>query len=231
MLPDSMKDRTIHLAYSDLLEELHVKEVHYSTQPCPKSCKQKESCKCFREVLVFLKYLMKEVSKKYSIFSNTEIVLVGSLKESTKIGELDEADCLLLKKKYEENLYFDEESQRIKFWNKNTVEDLEPFRTDDNTFDSKKYFFTFLSSIYSVLSVQGEEIPAKLNLSMDPMRTKYVPCKRCMTMDYQGAHTKRCFHKPGCDHRDNCGCDQYTSPCISFTKVKTRNTIKIQTSN
>ena len=127
---------------------------------------------------------------------------------------------MLLKNMYEKHLYFEEKSQKIKFIDKNTVEDLEPFRADDNTFDSKKYFFTFLSSIYSVLFSQGEAIPAKLNLSMDPMRTNYVPCKRCMTMDNQGAHTKRCFHNIGCNHRKNCGCTNYTSPCISFTKVK-----------
>ena len=160
----------------------------------------------------------------------SEIVLVGSIKESSKIGELDEADCLLLlKRKYNEYLFFNEESQEIQFVDTvlpestdeelRDLKDLEPFRTEENTFDSKAYFMTFLSTIFSVLSVQGEELPSRLGLSMAPLKTSYVPCKRCMTMDNQGAHTKRCFHDIGCDHRENCGCTNYTSPCISYTKV------------
>ena len=46
------------------------------------------------------------------------MVIVGSLKENTKISHLDEADCLLVldkKKKFEEYLEYDEEDQKTKF--------------------------------------------------------------------------------------------------------------------
>ena len=62
---------------------------------------------------------MDEISQEHPIFSGMEvgkeIVVVGSIKESSKVGELDEADCLLLlKKKYNEYLFFDENTQDIK---------------------------------------------------------------------------------------------------------------------
>ena len=166
---------------------------------------------------------MKEISKHFSIFSGTEVVVVGSLKENTKISRLDEADCLLVldkEKNFEEYLEFDEESQSIKFiTDKPRNDDLEPFRMENCYFNSKKYFMTFLSSMFTVLASCGQQLPADLKLSMDPLVTTYDPCERCMSEEYERPQCRRCKHKRGCNHENNCGCTEFTSPCMTWTKV------------
>ena len=151
MLPDSMINKTKMIKYQELIDKMWVPTVHYE-EDCPDVCSQKIRCLCIREVLILLRHLMKEISKQFSIFSGAEVVIVGSLKESTKISHLDEADCLLVldkKKNFEEYLEFDEENQKIQFIeNKPKNKDLEPFRMENSCFNSKKYFMSFLTIKY-----------------------------------------------------------------------------------
>ena len=222
MLPESMTNKTKVINYKDLINKLWVPTVHYQEE-CPDDCGQKTNCLCIREVLTLLGHLMKEISKKFSIFSGTEVIIVGSLKENTKISNLDEADCLLVldsNKKFEEFLEFNEIEQEIKFIKykpKNT--ELEPFRMENGQFNSKKYFMTFLTSMYTVLTSCGQQLPADLKLSMDPLVTTYEPCERCMSEEYLRPQYKRCKHKRDCLHEDNCDCREFTSPCMSWTKI------------
>ena len=78
---------------------------------------------------------------------------------------------------------------------------------------------TFLTSMYNVLTSCGQQLPADLNLSMDPLVTSYEPCKRCMSEEYLRPQCKRCKHKRDCLHEDNCDCREFTSPCMSWTKI------------
>ena len=67
-----------------------------------------------RDVMKLLQDLMKKIGQKCSIFSGTEVIIVGSLKENTKISHLDEADCLLVldsKKRFEDFQEFNEKDQ------------------------------------------------------------------------------------------------------------------------
>merc|ERR1719188_203341 len=99
-----------------------------------------------------LTHLMKKISEKCSIFSGTEVIIVGSLKENTKISHLDEADCLLVldsDKRFEDLLEFNEMDQEIVFIkDRPRNSELENFRGENNKFDVKKYFMTFLTSMY-----------------------------------------------------------------------------------
>ena len=85
-------------------------------------------------------------------------------------------------------------------------------------FDCRKYFFTFMNTIFGILSVRGLTLPADLNLSMDPLSTVFEPCDICMNKDLIKPQPKRCRHRKGCSHQD-CDCKQFTSPCLTFSKV------------
>ena len=79
------------LTYDRLLEKLHVKEVHYK-ENCTEVCLQKEKCQAVRESVELIKFLLKKMSEDHDpIFKNTEVVIVGSLKEQSKINDVDEA--------------------------------------------------------------------------------------------------------------------------------------------
>ena len=79
------------LSYNRLLEKLHVKEVHYR-ENCTEVCPQKEKCQAIRESVELIKFLLNKMSEDHDpIFKNTEVVIVGSLKEQSKINDVDEA--------------------------------------------------------------------------------------------------------------------------------------------
>lgn len=224
MLPESMNNKTRLISYKDLIQKLWVPTVHYEKDECPNDCTQKTKCKCIRDVLTLIKHLLNEISKQFSIFSGTDVVIVGSLKENTKINELDEADCVLVldkTKNFENFLEFKEESQQIVFIeNQPKNDDLEPYRMENNNcFNSKKYFMTFLTSMYNILTYCGQQLPSDLSLSMDPLVTKYEPCVRCMSQDTIRPQIIRCKHKQDCNHEDNCDCTEFNSPCMSWSKI------------
>ena len=216
------------LTFDKLLERLHVKDVHYEVKECPSNCEQKLKCQAIRESLILIKYLLKEASKEYPIFENTAVQIVGSLKEGSKINELDEADVLLVldREPYEHLLEFDQENQKVKFVEKEPRKDhpLEPFRTKDNNFDHQMYFFTFVKLFYKIISNLGSKLPVMLNLSMDPLTTDFVPCQACMNTDLIEPYFERCRHNPGCKlidgkHREDCDCSSFTSPSLTYSKI------------
>ena len=77
------------LSFEKLLERLHVKKVHYD-QDCPSDCEQWKNCQAVREIIKLIEYMLDEIAKYFPIFKNTAVQVVGSLKENTKINQLDE---------------------------------------------------------------------------------------------------------------------------------------------
>ena len=77
------------LSFKLLLKRMHVKKLHYD-QDCPSDCEQWENCQAVREIIILIKYMLDEIAKYFPIFKNTAVVVVGSLKENTKINQLDE---------------------------------------------------------------------------------------------------------------------------------------------
>ena len=77
--------------YEELLKELHVKPVHYKPEEvktCEDQCPQQNCCACIRDVINLLDQIMEKMSEKFPIFKDVKIIVVGSLKEQTKIGGL-----------------------------------------------------------------------------------------------------------------------------------------------
>ena len=77
------------LSFKLLLKRMHVKKNHYD-QDCPSDCEQWENCQAVREIIKLIEYMLEEIAKYFPIFKNTAVVVVGSLKENTKINQLDE---------------------------------------------------------------------------------------------------------------------------------------------
>ena len=71
--------------YEDLLKELHVKPVHYN-QICEEQCPQKKTCARIRGVINLIDQIITKMSVKFKIFQGFEQIVVGSLKEQSKIG-------------------------------------------------------------------------------------------------------------------------------------------------
>ena len=58
--------------------------------------------------------MVKEVAKKYPIYEDPELMTVGSMKEGTKVGTVDEADMALIGNSRLKYFAFDDDNQAIK---------------------------------------------------------------------------------------------------------------------
>ena len=66
-----------------------------------------------------------KVAEKYKVFQDPELIVVGSMKENTKVGEIDEADVtLLMNRRYDKGFFdFDAKNQEIKLYRRyNTIQ-------------------------------------------------------------------------------------------------------------
>ena len=80
---------------------------------------QNQTCERIRNVISLVKQILKEMSKQLPIFKNAQVVVVGSLKEQAKIGNVDEADILLtLDEKYREYFTYDDNNQKLQITKK-----------------------------------------------------------------------------------------------------------------
>ena len=228
VLKDSVTSKClIYVTYEKLLKTLHVPKVHYKEQQCPDECNQEEKCQIIRLVITLVKNILQVISRKHKIFEGTQVIVVGSLKENTKIGKIDETDItLVLTEKYQLFLVFDQVNQKIKLKQnaRNVPEELLHCIDESGTFDSSLYFFTFLEAFYEALSDSSLNIPEEFNL-----QTQFDPCHVCVEKEFLNPQFVRCRHVKGCvehekkiqnkNHQENCKCDVYTSPPISYSKV------------
>ena len=71
------------------------------------------------------------------------------------------------------------------------------------------------------------------SFSMLPLTTSFDPCTKCMTTGFSGLQVMRCRHKSDCEQHkrcmceepskceclDECGCREYASPSLTWSKV------------
>ena len=234
------------IRYDQLLENLHAKHVHLSGkhfefEVCPYHCTQKLVCARIRDIKHLIGQILEKVGNEVPIFQNLESLLVGSIREHSRIGEVDETDfILLLDKKFQKFIVFDEvkhclKVKKIRDSNGKEIAlplELLPFvkpeeRENDayhGYFRSTKYFITFMEQFYSAIDSGSLSLPRGLQL-----KTKFVPCRVCVKDDYETSVYVRCCHEPGCEehaktkddpsYRETCNCENLTSPCMSWTKI------------
>ena len=91
------------IKYEELIKHLHAPPIHYrgsnlvSDAPlkCPDDCVQKMICGRVRDAISLVDQIMLKMSLLYPIFKNVTSLVVGSVKERTKVGKIDEADISL----------------------------------------------------------------------------------------------------------------------------------------
>ena len=245
-----------HIAFKTLLDNLHVPTVHYKRGDiieCEDKCLQSTTCKRIRDVTDLIDQILNRMSEEFPIFKDVATIVVGSLKEGTKVGGIDEADItLVLSETFQNQLNFDKKNQRIlvrTYYYENITdvnkiklelpEALKPFMKDLRPsdivgnaniseyygyIDTNKYFFTFIEEFYKVVASGTLQLPDGLVLS-----TKFTPCTVCMNTDNIVPQYIRCKHNPDCeehlkkvdnpDYEEKCECRNYTSPCMSYSKI------------
>ena len=228
--------------FETLREELHVPPVHYQKDNCPEDCPQENICIRIRQVVALLDQVLEILSKDQPIFKNAVTKIVGSLKESTKIGKIDEADLLLVcDGKLKQYFSFDKKQQRLKInarmgnvpdWIKIFLSDDELVEPENDAMynktlgylNEKLYFKTFMKGFYEVIKSGTLDLPEGLTLS-----TEYTPCDVCTNKENTREQIVRCRHQADCEdhkkkmrdtnHEETCNCREYTSPCLTFSKI------------
>ena len=131
--------------------------------------------------------------------------------------------CFILNEIYDKKYFkFDEDNQNIVVTSTSLPLKFSKFVDENGTFNSKKYFLTFIVGMYRAVekAERGEiKLPPGLKLS-----TKFHPCEVCVNMENVRPQYVRCKHKPDCqDHHEGlnieCDCREYTSPSITFSKI------------
>ena len=111
----SSKDKKKWIPLGELLHELKASKLHYE-ENCPEKCQQKRKCLRVRQAKKGVLAITKEISKQHPVFEDLELIVVGSMKEGTKVGEIDETDMtLIINKKFDRHHFmFHEDKQHVK---------------------------------------------------------------------------------------------------------------------
>ena len=229
-----LKDKkTIHVPFEDLLDELKAPDVHYDKKmrTCPEICKQQNTCKYVKATKDYLEDILREMGKDHKIFKNNEVKVIGSIKEGSKIGSIDEVDMMItLDPKYEKDenkcFQFDDKNQNIEIEKiKKMPIEFQDFVEENGSFDNKKYFRTFIEAMDNVIYSGRVRQPRGLTFSTRLTHS----CLICKCRKDIPPQTIRCKHKIGCkehmkkieqrDYEEQCNCRVYTNPRLTHTKI------------
>ena len=232
------------VAYSDLLEALHVPPVH-ADKDCPWDCAQKEECARMQQVFDLVCLVVAktgEINPVFRLGNGRLPSIIGSMKENTRAFFNNEVDVhISLNKVHSNYISFDPETQQLKTDKNLSSKDHIKRYFNNGIFDCKRYTLDFLEAVEQALN--EIEIPAGSSLGgkMLPLSTSYEPCLRCMvTKDTGRPQARRCHHRSDCQshkdgipeclngcadlcelfsHERTCECQEYTSPCLTITKI------------
>ena len=238
--------KRIVVQINEIVKSMMAPTVHYNTEKdtyslveeeCPMDCKQPRVCLRIRQTQQLIKDLLNKIAETYPVFKDCQLIMVGSLKEGTKIGFIDEADvALIMNKKYQKPYFeFDEKNQQIKLAKKNPnrddrytrselPEELATFVTDDGIFDCTKYFKVFVEEMHKTIEKKLVKLPDGLSLTVD-----YTPCNVCRSDEDLVPQYIRCRHQPDCEehqkkkddpkYQEKCQCKIFNLPSISISKI------------
>ena len=222
-VPKDMFGKEEKVDFKTMIKEVGAPTVHYHKE-CEERCPQTQKCLYIRQSLNFISELFKDVAVGTPLFRDLTRMVVGSMKENTKIGDVDEIDLVFLLNEIYEKKYFkfDEKLQKIVVNTENLPAEFSKFIDKDGTFNSKKYFLTFVVGMRKAVEKAERgmiKLPPGLKLS-----TKFHPCEVCVSKEDVRPQYVRCKHKPGClDHHkrlgQGCKCREFTSPSITFSKI------------
>ena len=137
--------------------------------------------------------------------------------------------------------YWDEEKKKNVEWKlpDDLPEELKPFvkkvkkeeKKDDSDpeyhyfINCQKYFFEFVQEFHSILNSGDLQLPEGLS----PLSTNFRKCQVCKNTSHVMTRFVRCRHDEDCqehmkrlqnkDYEETCACNNYTSPCLSLSKI------------
>ena len=218
--------------YTTLLENLHLPKAHYEEATCPMVCGQKQNCHRIRETMSLVDLIVAELGKRFKVFEGMDIAMIGSTREGSRAFFYDEVDVhLSLNKDFKKFSYFDAKQMVLKRdpSRAENPEDCDKYFDENNFLKPDLYFHDFVASVHSIISTL--ELPE--DFTMLPLTTSFTPCTRCMTTKHKGLQVMRCRHKADCEQHkrcrceepskckclDECGCREYASPSLTWSKV------------
>ena len=187
--------------------------------------------------------MLNKIGEKHPVFQDPDLLTVGSLKEGTKIGFIDEADfALIMNKKYKKGYFeFNSKKQQVELARKDTYdisrdrqgerykrsdlpEELAYFVSEDGVFDCTKYFQIFVEEVHKVIEDNSVELPKGLSLTV-----KFTPCEVCKSTEDITPQYVRCRHKSNCaehkkkqqnpQYKEKCKCNFFNLPSMSYSKI------------
>ena len=224
------KSNILSVSFEELLREMKCPKVHYeddsenSSTSCSDDCSQKRKCLRVRQIAGLIKEIMKQIARKYPIFEDPALIVVGSMKEDTKVGDVNECDMtLIMPKKFENIFKFDDEKQAIALTTMETPAALKEF-VENGIFNSTKYYQTFVEEFCNVISNGELRLPEGLDLS-----PKFTPCDVCQSKEDFLPQYLRCRHNMNCPEHmkkksspkyvEQCDCKVFTAPSLTFSKI------------
>ena len=218
--------------YTTLLENLHLPKAHYEEATCPMVCGQKQNCHRIRETMSLVDLIVAELGKRFKVFEGMDIAMIGSTREGSRAFFYDEVDVhLSLNKDFKKFSYFDAKQMVLKRdpSRAENPEDCDKYFDENNFLKPDLYFHDFVASVHSIISTL--ELPE--DFTMLPLTTSFTPCTRCMTTKHKGLQVMRCRHKADCEQHkrcrceepskckclEECGCREYASPSLNWSKV------------
>ena len=218
--------------FTKLLQNLHLPKAHFEASTCPMVCGQKQNCHRIRETMSLVDLIISALGKRQKVFEGTEISIIGSTREGSRAFFSDEIDIhLSLKKDFKKFSFFDSKNNVLR-WDPTRAEnpgDCDKYFDNNNFLKSDLFFYDFVASVHSIISTL--ELPE--DFTMLPLTTLFTPCTRCMTTKHNGLQVMRCQHEVNCgSHKrcrskepskckcfNECGCRNYTSPSLTWSKV------------
>ena len=131
-----------------------------------------------------------------------------------------------MNEKYEKDLFrFDAINQQIvKEDDAILPPELETFVDKNGVFQCTKYCLTFMQEVHRVITEDLVPLPPGLKLT-----TNFNPCTVCQIEDDFPFQFVRCKHVKDCeehaktkankDYKEQCQCQEFTSPSLSFSKI------------
>ena len=232
-----IKEQTsrISVPIYEIVNKMKAQVVHYQNQykyGCPSDCEKDRICLRIRQTIQLIKKLLKNNWRTNRLFQNPEVIVVGSLKEETKVGDIDEADiALIVNSVYDKNYFeFDEKNQQLKltpFYSKKrkyVPDEIAQFIEEDGTFNCTKYFHLFLTQMNDAIQKCSNDLPEGLTISV-----KFTPCEICKSIEDVTPQYVRCRHEPDCEehkkrktdsnYEEKCECGVYNSPSMTISKI------------
>ena len=216
LLPPDMSSTTI--CFEDLLK-FHLPPVHYEEDEmclleCRTACGQQEYCNIIRKSVRIAEYIQHQIGAKDQLFKFLQKpMVVGSMKENTKLFCLDEIDITLqLGDELSQYLFFSEEDHQVRIRDIPENHPLGDYKDDNQCLDLRKYSETYFILVHTILTEMEKNWPDELqDIDLENFTTKFIPCLNCMDDEMSWIQVFRC--------RQSNQCQKSTSPCVSVSKI------------